>query len=161
MVKRIQLYRGQGRTLKIKPLNLTFHDVLPLLVYVVFLVGGLRTYDGHDPRNEALVLILQELHMMIHLEVYGHGQLELQHVWQLLNELEYVPLLLSMIIFNGFRELVKQLDVHIILDLHVIKRCNLLLQHCLLRVIASDNRGNSTCSKRERDDPEEHQEYGK
>ena len=107
MVKRIQLYHGQGKTLKIKPLNLTFHDVLPLLVYVVFLVSGLRPYDGHDPRNEALVLILEELHMMIHLQVYGHGQLELQHVWQLLYELKYVPLLLSMIIFDGLRELVK------------------------------------------------------
>ena len=127
MAKRIQLYRGQGKTLKIEPLNLTFHDVLPLLVDVVFLFGGLGTYDCHDPRNEALVLILQELHMMIHLEVDGHGQLELQHVRQLLYELEYVSLLLSMIIFNGLRELIEQLDVHIILDLHIIKRCNLLL----------------------------------
>ena len=80
---------------------------------------------------------------------------------QLLYELKDVPLLLSMIIFNGLRELVKQLDVHIILDLHVIKRRYLLLQHCLLRVIARDYRGNSTCSEGERDDPEEHQEYGK
>jgi hypothetical protein len=45
--------------------------------------------------------------MIIHLEVDGHGQLELQHVRQLLYELECVPLLLSMIIFNGLRELIK------------------------------------------------------
>ena len=86
---------------------------------------------------------------MVHLEVDGHGELELQHVRQLLYELEYVPLLLSMIILNGLRELVKQLDVHIILDLHVIQRRYLLLQHCLLRVIARDNGGNGTCSERE------------
>ena len=45
--------------------------------------------------------------MMIHLEVDGHGQLELQHVRQLLNELECVSLFLSMIIFYGLRELIK------------------------------------------------------
>ena len=67
----------------------------------------MRTYDCHNPRNEAFVLILEELNMIIHLEVDGHGQLELQHVRQLLYELECVPLLLSMIIFNGLRELIK------------------------------------------------------
>ena len=159
MVKRIQLYRGQGNTLNIEPLNLTFHNVFPLLVDVVFLVGGLGTYNGHDPRNKALVLVLEELHVMVHLEVDRHGELKLQHVRQLLYELEYVSLLLSMIILNSLRQLVKQLDVHIILDLHVIQRRYLLLQHCLLRVIARDDGGNGTCSERERYDSEKHQEY--
>ena len=45
--------------------------------------------------------------MMIHLEVDGHGELKLEHVRQLLNELECVSLFLSMIIFYGLRELIK------------------------------------------------------
>ena len=107
MVERIPQCHGQGNTLNIYQLNLTFHDVFPLLVDVIFLVARLRSNDGNDPSNEAFVLILEELHMMIHLEVNGHGQLELKHVRQLLNELESVPLFLSMIIFYCLREFIK------------------------------------------------------
>lgn len=61
-----------------------------------------------------------------------------------------------MIIFDGSCQLVKELDIYIELDLHIVKSRYLLFQDCLLGVNASDYRCNGTSREGKRDDTEEH-----
>jgi len=95
---------------------------------------------------------------LVHLRMNDNGELHLQLVRELVNELQDIFLLLTVVKLDGPCQPVKQLHLDVVVQLNFVESRNLLLDDRLFGVMARDYRGEGSGRKGERDHSNEHEE---